>query len=798
VERLFESILDELVDRVCRYRLDDTAISYCNRAWAGGFGREPADLVGTRLDQLLSGDELDGLRRHVAALQGSGGPLAQEVHRVVDGQDRWEHWIDRLVVGADGAAEVLAVGRDVTDRVVAEARVRDAEASMRAALDALTTGVLVCADDGRVLHTNPALAELVSPVDGVGALVDAVRGRQHARSADAAAAPWSLDVTRADGSTRHLEIGCSALRFGGHEASLVTVRDVTDWWDAQQRLAVARDQARALLDHLPVPVIAREGDDTIVYANAEAARFYDRAGPGELVGRSTFELVHPDDAAEMAARLQEVRPDRRAAPLELRHLRRDGEARLVELRAVDVAVPGAPARLAVLRDITDEREAFDALAASERRLNAMFDAVHDGIVAIDADGAIVTANRAAADAFGAWDVDNLLGATYAQLLAPFAVDPGVADLVERIGTRVLDARETIEQAVIGIPVGSTRRWFRYSIIPLLEWGDERSRGAVASFRDITTEHELQTALTTSEARFRALADTAPIGIAILQPDGSPEYGNPTLFELMGIPPGSLDAATWTAAVHPEDRPAAVAAWRRAAAGSRHEHVAVRYVQPSGETRHARTHIVPLPSGGLLTTHVDLTERHVLEQRLAHDATHDHLTGLANRALLLDRLDTAVARAPRDGSWPAVLFCDLDRFKAVNDEHGHEAGDDLLRQVAQRLTGLVRGGDTVARLGGDEFVVLCNGIRASHEIDTVAARVLRALHAPFLLASGVVVDVGVSIGIAEGHPGVIARDLLRTADRAVYAAKRAGRGTACRTPAAPPAGTAEQPSAAFTA
>jgi diguanylate cyclase (GGDEF)-like protein len=171
---------------------------------------------------------------------------------------------------------------------------------------------------------------------------------------------------------------------------------------------------------------------------------------------------------------------------------------------------------------------------------------------------------------------------------------------------------------------------------------------------------------------------------------------------------------------------------------------------------------------------DTTERRTLERQLAHQAFHDSLTGLPNRALFMDRTERALARARRRKTAVAVLFMDLDNFKIVNDSLGHEAGDRLLVAVAESITGSVRPEDTVARFGGDEFTVLLEDAESAEEATRVAARVARALRAPFSVA-GQEVFVTTSIGIslnrsAEEQPG----DLLKNADLAMYRAKAKGK------------------------
>jgi diguanylate cyclase len=166
------------------------------------------------------------------------------------------------------------------------------------------------------------------------------------------------------------------------------------------------------------------------------------------------------------------------------------------------------------------------------------------------------------------------------------------------------------------------------------------------------------------------------------------------------------------------------------------------------------------------------ERARMQTALAHQALHDPLTGLANRALFEDRLRQATARVRRHGNCVAVLFCDLDRFKQVNDSLGHAAGDQLLVAVAERIAGVLRTQDTAARIGGDEFAVLCEDVNGTHHALAVAERLLAEMRAPFPGAKDI--PVAVSIGLAIAHEGTERPEaLLREADAAMYRAKERG-------------------------
>jgi diguanylate cyclase (GGDEF)-like protein len=165
--------------------------------------------------------------------------------------------------------------------------------------------------------------------------------------------------------------------------------------------------------------------------------------------------------------------------------------------------------------------------------------------------------------------------------------------------------------------------------------------------------------------------------------------------------------------------------------------------------------------------------HETSDRFRESALHDPLTGLANRLLLQQRLEHAAQRAKRSKTDAAVLFADLDRFKAINDTYGHQVGDELLIAVAQRLAQLVRPGDTLARVSGDEFVFLCEDLRTADDIETLAARIDEALSLPFSV-SGQQITMSASVGMAYAGPGEeIDQQLVADADIAMYQAKRKG-------------------------
>ncbi len=284
----------------------------------------------------------------------------------------------------------------------------------------------------------------------------------------------------------------------------------------------------------------------------------------------------------------------------------------------------------------------------------------------------------------------------------------------------------------------------------------------------------------SEARFQTLVQNASDVILIARPDTTITYQTPSAKRILGYELGALEGERFTDLVHPDDVEQALAMYARVASQAGMSAAAQwRVRHQGGATLHvevAANNLLADPTvEGIVLTLRDVSERKGLEEELKHQAFHDALSGLANRALFRDRLEHALARAARSQTSLAVLFLDLDDFKLVNDSLGHAAGDDLLIAVGGRLVKSLRGGDTAARLGGDEFAVLLEEISSPDEVFEIADRIIDELRVPMTIEDHEV-QVRASIGIAMSPVGAEdPADLLQAADVAMYAAKGSGKG-----------------------
>jgi diguanylate cyclase (GGDEF)-like protein/PAS domain S-box-containing protein len=285
----------------------------------------------------------------------------------------------------------------------------------------------------------------------------------------------------------------------------------------------------------------------------------------------------------------------------------------------------------------------------------------------------------------------------------------------------------------------------------------------------------------AEARFRSLVQNSSDVILVVRPDGTVKFASPSVARVLRRDPAALLDRPLVDLLDADDRDRAREFLREAARlYGVSAPVEWRFRLPDGSLLSAEllaTNLVNDPTvHGVVLNGRDVSERKRLEKQLTHQAFHDPLTGLANRALFLDRAGHALALARRQGREVSVLYIDLDDFKKVNDSLGHSEGDRLLVAMAERLRSGVRIGDTIARLGGDEFAVLIEDAAGSQGLSTAVERMQNALKASFVL-SGNEVAMSVSIGVATARPDEAADELLRNADVAMYSAKRRGKARA---------------------
>ncbi len=416
---------------------------------------------------------------------------------------------------------------------------------------------------------------------------------------------------------------------------------------------------------------------------------------------------------------------------------------------------------------------IDRLIDTESELRLLLDDLPEGVLPVDDDGSLRGGNAKAVELTGRSPHD-LLGRPFTDL-----VESGrrreVAEWLGRAGRG-----KTVDPVSFPLrrPDGS---------VSMVEASADRTRhdsaGLIVRLRDVTEREERMQALEQARRRFQQAFHSAPTGMALVRLDDSTIVdANRSLADMLAIPVTELVGRSIREITHPEDLRAAAAHRARLELGIAETYLLdQRYRRSDGEFIWARTRVAVTEDDGvsLAITHIeDVTEQRRAAERLQWAATHDELTGLPNRTEMRRRVDELLADA-RVGD-VAVLFVDLDNFKAVNDSLGHGIGDTLLTAMSERLQALVGPETLLARFGGDEFIVVVRGLAGDDPDDLGIAPTEIAEQLRHAISEAVVVQdtelfVTASIGFAvNDRPGVSAAELLRDADAAMYRAKARGR------------------------
>ncbi|MGE5027600.1 MAG: diguanylate cyclase domain-containing protein, partial [Betaproteobacteria bacterium] len=449
--------------------------------------------------------------------------------------------------------------------------------------------------------------------------------------------------------------------------------------------------------------------------------------------------------------------------------------------AIDVASGKENSVLAGLREMQNKLQTYETeRKESEAFKQAILNSIGAEICVLDRNGVILAVNepwRRFAQENGVEPGKPAPGTGVgANYLAACAAETGL----DAIAT---DARNGIQAVLDGrlpsfsleYPCDSLQQqyWFSMMVTPM---GKGAHGGAVVTHMDITGRKKSEQALAESENRFSLFMDTLPAAAFIKDENGMVLYVNRYMEDILGV-------KNWhgksTRDLFPPELAEKMIADDQLSLAAGHMVTEERVPGVDGQLRIYQTHKVRIPRQGrpplLGGIALDITERKQMEEQIRSLAYFDSLTGLPNRRLLLDRLDHALFQAKRHQRSMAIMFLDLDNFKKINDTYGHDAGDELLREVSARLHTCVRHGDTVSRQGGDEFIIVLAEITHSADAAQVADKIIKAINLPVQIA-GNTLNVTTSIGIAvypiNGNEDAL--ELVKKADKAMYAAKAAGR------------------------
>ncbi len=531
-----------------------------------------------------------------------------------------------------------------------------------------------------------------------------------------------------------------------------------------------------------VAAIVESSEDAIFVATTDGIIESWNAGAARLLGYSTAEaiglhasvLIRPERQVRLAPFLEQVKEGKPVRDVEATFLRKDQSLVDVRLSVSPLADPQGEfiAFVAIFRDLSERKRQEAELRAKETSYQKLVETAHEGIWMVDTHDRTTFVNQRMADLLG-YTVAEMQGRSPSEF---YFTEEGRTERVqhrERVRQGVRESREVVYRHRSGDPI-----WALVASAPILDSGGSLT-GALAMVTDITARVKAEERLRASERLFRSLFNESPAGQILSSSDRQIIAVNRAFCEMTGYTEVDILEKGWAAITPPDDQPDIFAAFERLWSGELNTmQMDRRYLRKDGTLLWGQVSVARVADDDGRARYVidqvqDISDRKQTQETLEHQALHDALTELPNRVLARDRLDQAILLARRQQTKLALLIIDLDHFKEVNDTFGHQAGDQLLRQVGQRFSAELREADTVARLGGDEFAILLLGA----DVDgarKVADKLLATLERPFMV-EGQALDVGASIGIAvyPDHADS-GESMMRRSDIAMYVAKRSRR------------------------
>jgi diguanylate cyclase (GGDEF)-like protein/PAS domain S-box-containing protein len=586
-----------------------------------------------------------------------------------------------------------------------------------------------------------------------------------------------------------------------HRSLVQTLRTQIENEDLLRRLAQSEGQLRDAIESFPEGIAIYDTDDRLVVCNEVYAGVYGGGKTAQELAGTAYpliaqnameaEVLPPEYEGRRTQWLEERLERRRSGAGKVRHYElRDGRllqglfvrsrsggivslfTDVTELRRAQQAHAQA---LAEERRLLDERHAAEkALRESEALYRNLVETSNDLIWSVDAEGRWTYLSPAATRRIYGCEPGEMLARPFNQVLAQEVTERDLA-----VFRRVLGGETVFDYQTRHLRRDGSHVDLSFNAVPLR---DARGAivGATGTARDVTAEKIAAAAQFENIEKLRLAVDAAELTYWEWERDTDRLHWGRDPSSLVDAGEGrSTRWSEYVESVHPEDRErylAAVnAAWEQAGASSNE----YRIIRNDGRVVWISSHGKTLADSKgrvyrMIGVSQDITERKRQEEEARFLAYHDTLTGLPNRRLLDDRLVQAVYLAQRRNTRIAVMVVDLDRFKQVNDQLGHRAGDAVLREAAHRIAGCVRKADTLARHGGDEFVVVIPDLRQDGDCQVVAEKILRALE-PAFRVDGREFAIGASIGISlfptDAGDG---EALLRNADAAMYRSKELGR------------------------
>ncbi|MBC7501962.1 MAG: PAS domain-containing protein [Herminiimonas sp.] len=743
-------------------------------------GYSADQVVGRTSREVFSHEIASAFEQQDQTMLANPMPIDMAEHKFwrADGTVRYLHTISVPIFDDDDAVDyIICISEDVTIRHQQDIALRTRQAELQAVNDSSPLGLFMTDVAGNCIYINRTYESIsglsFAQVDGNG-WVEMIDATERNRAIE----QWALSIhqkqsyqnihrlQRADDQIVWVSIKAVPVLLDGLVTGYIgSVDDITARREAEQMLLKSEQRLRLIADNIPALIGYVDSNERFLFGNHKYEAAF-QSPHHELEGKHASEVLGADVYAQSKLFIRDALA---GIPAHFERLvtgvgsLRWERVSYVPDRDMDGTIAGY---FSLVENITELKQAQHTFAKSEMRLRMITDNLPALIAYIDRDQHYRFCNGYYEIILGI-SPDKLIGRSVREVLGEQAYLE-VADYIVTVlnGQRTSFERYSPQRG----------RHFLYDYIPDIGI-DGKVVGYYSMVLDITARKDAELKQAAGEKLLRAVTDHLPVLVSFIDRDERFQFNNRLYEKWLARPlseiTGKRVEEVYGSAIYARYKPhydrallgeTAEFEFKEEREGTMHFYQAAYMPQFDAEGK---------PSGvcGMIN---DITDLKLVENQLRILARFDSLTGLPNRSQFDEKLAEAIARSNRSGSPMAVMFLDIDHFKSINDTLGHQGGDEVLREFAQRLLHCVRKTDTVSRLAGDEFVIILEGLRMPEECEVVADKIIRAMKNDFKIL-GATRNVTTSIGIAVRRDDEIDGEmLLRRADDALYAAKAAGR------------------------
>jgi len=776
------------------YTLDlQGVITFASPSWKQLLGQNNDAVVGHRFQEFVHPDDIPRCEKFLASALEARGSLPGIEYRIrnVDGEWKWHNTNGAPIINADGTCtSFVGIGNDVTDRKQADQALASSLSLLKATMESTADGILVVDLSGRItlwnhkfsdmwqipeellskhldeLALNYVLQRMVQP-EAFLAKVRELYGQPEASSND--------QLELADG--RIFERYSQPQRIGDDVVGRVwSFFDITERKQAEETLQNERLLLRTLIDNIPDSIYSKDLACRKTLANSTEVRYLGVKSEADVLGKDDFD-IYPKELAEkffaddqLVLQTGEPVLNREEYILDEKRQKHWLLTSKLPLRNQEGRIIGL---VGIGRDITARKHAEEEAQRERAFFDQLVESAPEGIAITDTQGRVMRVNAEFVSMFG-YGADEAIGQQIDDLVAPPARQEEARALTKFAVQGEKTLLETVRRRKDGTLVDVS-----LVTAPIVIAGKQEAVYAI--YRDITKRKRAEEALWKEQMSMSALMENIPDHIYFKDSASRFLRVNSAMARRFGLHAlvdaiGKTDADFFS---EEHANPALAAEQEIMRTGQPLMNIEEKETWPDGSVSWVVTTKLPLRDLdgriiGICGISSDITGRKQMEQKLEEMATHDFLTGLPNRVLLLDRFTIAAALAHRNKARIAVMSLDLDKFKSINDTLGHDAGDQVLKVISARLVRILRASDTFARVGGDEFISVMMETDHIEEATAIANKILDSFTEPLSIA-GHQLHLSTSIGIAiYPDDAEDLETLTKKSDAAMYYSKSHGR------------------------